>query len=109
MAVDDLVHNRATAGIEVEVVASTVDGGFSRGEWTVVVCDPPRSGLGADGVASITRSPPRTIAYVACDPASLARDARLLGEVGYDLDYAVPVDMFPQTFHVETVARFQLR
>lgn len=108
MAVDDLVHNRATAGIEVEVVASTVDG-FTRGEWTVVVCDPPRSGLGADGVASITRSTPRTIAYVACDPASLARDARLLGEMGYNLDYAVPVDMFPQSFHVETVARFQLR
>lgn len=109
MAADDLAFNSRAVGMEVEVLPGSVEQGIGGGDWSVVVCDPPRAGLGADGVAAITRSRPRAVAYVACDPASLARDARLLAEAGYEFDYAVPVDMFPQTFHVETVARFQLR
>lgn len=108
LAIDDLAFNAASAGMDPEIVRSPVERGV-RGDWTVVVCDPPRTGLGGDGIKSIVRPRPRAIAYVACDPASLARDARLLDEAGYDLDYAIPVDMFPQTFHIETVARFQSR
>ena len=67
--------------------------------------DPPRDGLGA-AAAAVTACEPRAIAYVSCDPASLARDARLLAESGYRLDWAAPVDLFPQTYHVETVAAF---
>ncbi len=109
MAVADLAYNSKRVGVEVDVIAASVEGGIRGEDWTAVVCDPPRTGLGAAGVTALTRPGPRVIAYVACDPASLARDARLLREAGYDLDYAVPVDMFPQTFHIETVARFQLR
>ena len=109
MASNDLAHNSEVAGVEVERFSTPVESGIGGAVWSVAVCDPPRTGLGVDGVAAITTTTPRAIAYVACDPASLARDARLLGEAGYDLDYAVPVDMFPQTFHIETVARFQLR
>lgn len=74
--------------------------------WDAVVVDPPRTGLGDQAVAAVTAAGPRVVVYVACDPASLARDARLLREAGYVLDLAVPVDLFPQTYHIETVARF---
>jgi len=74
--------------------------------WTVAVVDPPRSGLEDAGVAVVTGPEPRAIAYVSCDPAALARDARSLAERGYRLVWATPVDMFPQTFHIETVACF---
>ena len=66
--------------------------------------DPPRTGLEAAGVAAVTAGRPRAIAYVSCDPASLARDTRALVASGYRLEWAVPVDMFPQTPHVECVA-----
>jgi 23S rRNA (uracil1939-C5)-methyltransferase len=74
--------------------------------WDVAVVDPPRKGLGERGVEAVTSTMPRTVAYVACDPASLARDARVFGNLGYDFVDATPLDLFPQTYHVETVARF---
>jgi 23S rRNA (uracil1939-C5)-methyltransferase len=77
--------------------------------WDVAVVDPPRKGLGERGVEAVISAGPRTVAYVACDPASLARDARTFGNLGYSFVDATPVDMFPQTYHVETVARFERR
>jgi tRNA/tmRNA/rRNA uracil-C5-methylase (TrmA/RlmC/RlmD family) len=77
--------------------------------WDVAVVDPPRKGLGERGVEAVTSAGPRAIAYVACDPASLARDARILETLGYGLVDATPVDLFPQTYHVETVAHFSRR
>ncbi len=76
--------------------------------WSVAVVDPPRTGLGERGVEAVVATRPRTLAYVSCDPASLARDTKLLRASGYRLDWVQPVDMFPQTFHVEAVARFVL-
>ena len=80
-----------------------------RVRWDVAIVAPPRAGLGADGVDAVARTMPRTIVLVSCDPASLARDAERLTAVGYRLDWVQPVDLFPQTFHVETVTRFELR
>ena len=77
--------------------------------WDVAVVDPPRSGLGVRGVEATTRTAPHTVVLISCDPASLARDAGLLDAAGYHLDWVQPVDLFPQTFHVETVARFVRR
>jgi len=74
--------------------------------WDVAVVDPPRVGLGRKGVDKLVAGWPRAIAYVSCDPASFARDAALLVAGGYHLDWVQPVDMFPQTFHVEIVGRF---
>jgi 23S rRNA (uracil1939-C5)-methyltransferase len=106
LAVFDLRHNLAAADVEHTIVREPFESFAIDGAWDLAVVDPPRQGLGEDGVDSVARGEPRTIAYVSCDPASLARDTRHLGARGYSLDSATPVDLFPQTFHVETVARF---
>lgn len=109
-SVSDLRHNLDLNEIDLwEVIqgdAKRVLGGMDA-EVDLAVVDPPRSGLGAEIVDILSDWAPRTLAYVSCDPASLARDARLLGDAGYRLTLATPVDLFPQTHHVETVARFE--
>jgi 23S rRNA (uracil1939-C5)-methyltransferase len=72
-----------------------------------VVADPARAGLGRAGVDVVVGCDPATVALVSCDPASLARDARLLVDHGYRLASVTPVDLFPHTFHVETVSVFR--
>jgi 23S rRNA (uracil1939-C5)-methyltransferase len=72
-----------------------------------VVLDPPRAGAG-DVVAALARLRAPRMLYVSCDPATLARDARTLGTHGCRLVRVQPVDLFPQTFHVEAVAEFRL-
>jgi 23S rRNA (uracil1939-C5)-methyltransferase len=67
-----------------------------------VLLDPPRSGAG-DVVAGITELQPGKIIYVSCDPSTLARDCGQLSGCGYHVVTSVPVDMFPQTFHIESV------
>lgn len=83
-------------------------------EWppvpaAVVVADPARDGLRAAGVDVIERTGTPVLALVSCDPASLGRDARLLGEAGFDLDWVEVLDPFPHTHHVEAVSRFVRR
>ncbi|UCC69298.1 MAG: 23S rRNA (uracil(1939)-C(5))-methyltransferase RlmD, partial [Armatimonadota bacterium] len=70
----------------------------------VVVLDPPRKGCGAIVCASVAKLQPRRIILVSCDPATLARDLKNLAEGGYSVHRVQPVDMFPQTWHVEAVA-----
>lgn len=69
----------------------------------VAIMDPPRAGAGPDVIADLADLGPRRIVYVSCDPATLARDAVYLAAAGYRLVEAQPVDLFPQTYHVETV------
>lgn len=71
----------------------------------VVITDPPRAGMHEDAVETLRLLAPRRIIYVSCHPASLARDAKALCEGGlYRLSAVQPVDLFPQTFHIESVA-----
>lgn len=70
----------------------------------LIVANPPRTGLGQGVATEILRLAPKRLVVVSCDPATLARDLRALGEGGYGLQQVTPVDLFPQTAHVEAVA-----
>jgi 23S rRNA (uracil1939-C5)-methyltransferase len=68
-----------------------------------IVVDPPRSGLGEKAAAALGRMSASSVTYVSCDPATLSRDLRILLEFGYRVRQTHLVDMFPQTYHMETV------
>ena len=68
-----------------------------------IVVDPPRKGMSEEALGQVAKMQPKRIAYVSCDPATLARDLKRLTELGYVPQKAVAVDMFPKTAHVETV------
>jgi tRNA/tmRNA/rRNA uracil-C5-methylase (TrmA/RlmC/RlmD family) len=72
----------------------------------VVVLDPPREGAGKEVIENLARIAPRTIVYVACDPAALARDTAYLRDCGYTLETIRAFDLFPMTHHIECVAKF---
>ena len=71
----------------------------------VIVVDPPRKGCDKTLLDTMIEAAPERIVYVSCDSATLARDVKILIEGGYQLEVAQPVDMFPQTSHVECVAK----
>lgn len=73
----------------------------------VVLVDPPRAGLERVVLEALTRMNPERIIYVSCDPATLARDAARLLQGGYYIESITPFDMFPQTYHIESVTLFR--
>jgi 23S rRNA (uracil1939-C5)-methyltransferase len=79
------------------------------GEPDVLVVDPPRAGLSQKIVRRMIETRARRIVYVSCNPTTLAPNARQLADAGYVLDRVRPVDMFPQTPHIECVAQLSLR
>ena len=105
-SVRDLRRNAERAGVAdaIEVVGGDAARELPElGELDALIVDPPRAGL-ADGVPeSIVAAGPERLVYVSCDPATLARDIARLEALGYTLQAAQPVDLFPQTYHCETV------
>lgn len=74
----------------------------------VVMVDPPRSGLHESVIEHIGQMRPKKVVYVSCNPTTLARDLSLFIKTGYTLEKVQPVDMFPQTYHIENVASLTL-
>ena len=70
----------------------------------LVVMDPPRAGVGLEAAGLLGRMGAPEMVYVSCDPTTLARDLRAMVDSGYNLAELHLVDLFPQTFHMETVA-----
>lgn len=109
-AADDLISTFKGSGKRA-VRATTIE--FLRGAVVqrerpdLVVMDPPRAGLGADVCTLLARVSAAEMVYVSCDPVTLARDLKLLLEAGYRLEELHMVDLFPQTFHLETVVIFR--
>lgn len=92
---------RAVEATTVEFLRSAV---LQRERPELIVMDPPRAGVGAEVCTLLARISAPEIVYVSCDPVTLARDLKLLSRSGYTLGELHMVDMFPQTFHLETVA-----
>lgn len=108
-AVEDAKFNARLNGIEnAEFICDDAEGAaktlFDRGiRPDVIVLDPPRKGCGRDVLVTAAKMKPERIVYISCDPATLARDCEIFGELGYEMKKATPVDLFPRTVHVESV------
>lgn len=76
------------------------------GPYDAAVLDPPRAGVDGAALDALVALGPRALVYVSCEPSTLARDAKRLAAHGYRLLAVTPVDMFPQTYHIECVAHF---
>ncbi len=110
-AVADAQHNLAAYGFSASCVIAADAADVLRTEcarWDAVLVDPPRAGLERTAIAALLQLRARRVVYVSCEPSTLARDAHVLTSHGYRLNYAQPLDLFPQTHHVETVASFEL-
>ncbi len=109
-AIEDARNNAALNGIDnVEFFVGKAEEVLPReyeknGVYAdVIVVDPPRKGCDAVTILTMVKMQPKRIVYVSCDPATLARDVKLLCEGGYELEKFCPTDMFPMSGHVETV------
>jgi 23S rRNA (uracil1939-C5)-methyltransferase len=108
-ATHDLEFNASRAELAVKVEQARVEDYLERLQATpeFVLADPPRAGLGKDVAGHLLRLAPPRMTIVSCDPATLARD--LAGLAGYEIESLTMVDLFPQTYHLETIARLRRR
>ena len=108
-AVKFAAKNVENARLEnVELFAENVGDWLAQSEFEridFVLLDPPRAGTERETIKNLLRLKPKQIAYVSCEPSTLARDLRALTESVYRIESIVAVDLFPQTHHVETVVR----
>lgn len=107
-AVDDFVNN-LDAYEHVEVYHAAAEEVLPELDVKpdVMLVDPPRAGLGKEALDAILRLGPKTLVYVSCDPATLGRDAKRLLAGGYRLVQITPFDLFPQTYHIESISLWE--
>ncbi len=105
-ACDDYAFNLAEMdNVELYIgAAEDVLPGLQLSGRVAVVVDPPRAGLDRRALDALIAIQPQSLAYVSCDPATLARDLKRLCAAGFRLERVTPFDMFPHTYHIESVA-----
>ena len=109
-AVEDAKRNAALNGItNAHYVADSAE--HAMATWSkngikpsVILVDPPRKGLTENFIKASVAMQPEKVTYISCNPATMARDIKLYQELGYELKKVQPVDLFPQTHHVECVS-----
>jgi 23S rRNA (uracil1939-C5)-methyltransferase len=109
-AVENSQKNASINGItNAHYVADSAENAMTK--WSkngikpdVIIVDPPRKGLTESFIKASVAMQPEKITYVSCNPATMARDIKLYQELGYELKKVQPVDLFPQTHHVEAVS-----
>ena len=109
-AVENSQKNASINGItNAHYVADSAENAMTK--WSkngikpdVIIVDPPRKGLTESFIKASVAMQPEKITYVSCNPATMARDIKLYQELGYELKKVQPVDLFPQTHHVECVS-----
>ncbi|HLW75875.1 MAG TPA: RsmD family RNA methyltransferase, partial [Bryobacteraceae bacterium] len=104
----DLEVNAERAGVTVERVRARVEDFIARSNATpdFILADPPRAGLGKVVTANLNRIAAPRMAIVSCDPATLARDLAALSK--YKIESLTLIDLFPQTYHLETIAELRI-
>ena len=107
----DLQDNAEPFYERVEVVRSSVEyflrgAGLKSQNHSTYIVDPPRTGISKEALGALVQRKPPRIVYVSCDVATLARDARMLLDGGYELSDVAGIDLFPNTAHVESIATF---
>ena len=98
---DEFAHVELYEGLAEEVIP------YLEAKPDIVLVDPPRAGLEKRVVDGILKLNPQVVAYVSCDPSTLARDAKRLIEGGYKIKQVTPFDLFPQTYHIESISLFE--
>lgn len=105
-AIEDAKENAYKNGIQnISFFASTTEDFLKdfKESLDIVVLNPPRKGCEHSVLSAVADKAKKSIVYISCDPATLARDIHILSSLGWILDYVQPFDMFPQTAHVETL------
>jgi 23S rRNA (uracil1939-C5)-methyltransferase len=114
-AIEDAKLNSAVNGITntdfyAGDIKDLLDDSFlnTHGRPDTIITDPPRAGMHEDVCRMLLKASPEKLVYVSCNPATQARDLKILSE-NYDIVAVQPVDMFPHTMHVENVAKLVRR
>jgi len=113
IAVEDANYNARQQGLtncrfKAEPVEQAVEYLVEQGrQFDRIIMDPPREGMNRNTLERLPRLHPSRIVYVSCDTATLARDLKILTDLGFRLGRVQPIDLFPQTFHLETVAELE--
>ena len=106
-AIENAKRNALLNGIEnadFAAMDASASADFAKGDYDTIIVDPPRKGCDVKTLEYLEQKAPKTLVYVSCDSATLARDLAILKQKGFEVKKITPVDMFPQTNHVECVA-----